>query len=471
MENGLNKICDVSHAVERAEKLAKTPLEKAHTKAAVSVIRRIMDTDSTFNPEHTATGHWNFFAKIWVNEKDGRFLVGRNHRFSFEWKSFIGSTSETPLLYNDIYGILQDAANCIWSDEWYIGAAPIIEYDYWGDAVKTQLTFEDGGTVTTKAGTFENCLKLSMDIDGMKDGWAYRGGKKVYYFAEGVGIIRTENEYCDGARTAVYELTSYEGTGDGYMPIADELTRRYDAVGLTDGYIGGVEYIYAADTEGDIVIFKDATGIRKVPDTITQYSSICGEVLENTLFSEGKWQDGHLRHSINNFNLMQHYLFRDSYHFNNRTRSVEICGFNQRLMESFGENGEVPPAWYGIYAWTSLVKSAALLDGKSSGDEGYSNMELAFEYYIKWNTLAPDSLLEVGNREVFGGIKLLKGKGMLELPDGTREAVIYTKKFDYDGLWNALKNSRAWAWFNHVRNEERFKKYIERARKLMESEK
>jgi hypothetical protein len=60
-KDGREYLCDVHAAVERAEKLAETPMEKAHTKAAASVARRILDTDPTINPDHTATGHWNFF--------------------------------------------------------------------------------------------------------------------------------------------------------------------------------------------------------------------------------------------------------------------------------------------------------------------------------------------------------------------------------------------------------------------------
>ncbi|HPT85688.1 MAG TPA: hypothetical protein PK778_06795 [Bacillota bacterium] len=33
--------------------------------------------------------------------------------------------TEDPILFNDVYGILQDAANCIWSDEWQPGASSI----------------------------------------------------------------------------------------------------------------------------------------------------------------------------------------------------------------------------------------------------------------------------------------------------------------------------------------------------------
>lgn len=266
-ENGEYRICDVSYAMERAEALARTPMEKVHTKVACSVARRIMETDAAFHPKHTATGHWNFFAKRNVQKKNGLITISIHPRWSFEWKasSILGSASE-PLLYNDIYGILQDATDSIWSDEWKEGASLLKKYAQLVERpITTQIICEDGGSITTKAGTFDHCLMLSLDIEGLDGGLYYRGGKKKYYFADGIGIVRTENEFCDGMKKAVYELTSYQGVGDGYMPFADGMVRRYDAIGLTDGFVGAVEYTYVQDEEGQIVIFDDRIGIREIP--------------------------------------------------------------------------------------------------------------------------------------------------------------------------------------------------------------
>ena len=115
--------------------------------------------------------------------------------------------------------------------------------------------------------------------------------QKVILFAKGIGIVRTENEYGNGARTSVYELTFYEGKGEGFMPFADGLIRKYDAIGLTDGFVGGTEYTYVEDEDGDIFIFADRTGIRVLPPPITQYSAIHGEVIEDRLWMrKRKWK-------------------------------------------------------------------------------------------------------------------------------------------------------------------------------------
>lgn len=466
-------IRDVYNAIERAEKLAKTPMEKAHTKAAASVARRILSTDSEFNPERTATGHWNFFCREYIRKKaDALYLTDYNPRWSFEWKCMGGmGIAEDPVLYNDILGILQDAANCLWSEEWRVGASPIIEYTKWDRTVKTKITCEDGGTVTTKAGTFENCFKLCLDIGGMEAGWSYRGGKKVYYFAEGIGIIRTENEYCDGAKTAVYELTSFEGTGEGFMPLADGLFRRYDAIGLTDGFVGSVEYQYVADEDGDIVVFADQTGIRELPPPITMYSAIQDELDEEDLWNEGKRDESRLRHDINNFKLLLHMLGRYNRSLAKPHRATEIGKYHIRTVELLAEGGDIPRAWLGRY-WRSHFYVACTLFGEKKKEEGYEYLEKAFELYPAWAEIPDGEALEVGNEHIFGGIKVIKGKGLIELPDGTREP------YDYEYLLNpkaehmyyGMTAPRGWEWFNSVRGEDRFKEYIEKAKELMEKE-
>ena len=466
--NGSEYICDVTHAIERAEQLAESPIEKAHTKAAASVARRILDTDPTFNPDHTATGHWNFFTREYVRRnKDSLYLTRYNSRWSFEWKNTgdMGA-AEDPILYNDVLGILQDATNCIWSDEWRFGESPIVEYTKWSRDVRTEITCEDGGTVTTKAGTFENCFKLRLNIGGMKDGWSYRGGNKVYYFAEGIGIVRTENEYRGGARTAVYELTSYEGVGEGYMPVSDGFVRRYDALNLTDGFVGSVEYTYVADEDGDIVVFADRTGIRELPPPITQYSAIEAEVIEGRLWDAGKHKESRLCHDVNNFHLLCHFFGRPSRHWAAQEKAVAWNKYRLKIMEGLGE-GDVPEAWLGHYASTSF-RTACALFGCGKKEEGYEWLEKAFEAYPKWDSIPDGTEMDVGDPLIYGGIKVVKGKGQIKLPDDTIEPITYDHLFEGTcGLmYYGMTAPRGWEWFNSVRGEDRFKEYVERAKKL-----
>lgn len=59
----------------------------------------------------------------------------------------------------------------------------------------------------------------------------------------------------------------------------------------------------------------------------------------------------------------------------------------------------------------------------------------------------------------------------MTLPDGSRD-ICPEWSGDSSASWMhyGMTTKRGWEWFNSVRDEERFKKCIERARKLMEEE-
>lgn len=471
-KNNHQMLCDVSHAIERAEALAKTPMEKAHTRVAASVARRIMATDQTLNPERTAEGYWNFFQFNVVHKERGHMSINRHARWSFEWKDWCNGCE--PLLCNHIYGILQDAGKYLWSDEWKIGADSIIEYKLYDEnPLKVKISCTDGGVVTTKAGIFESCMKISFDISGMDDGHKYRGGLKEYYFADGIGIIKAVNEL-DNLKFATYELSSYEGEGEGYMPISDGLVRKYEAVGLTDGFYASSEYTYVADENGDIVIFADKCGIKNILAPITMYSAIQDEIIEDELWDAGKHNESRLRHDVNNFRLLLHFLGRPSRHWAAPQKAAAWSKEKIKIIESLSNGGAIPSAWLGFY-WRQHFDVACRLFGcgEETKEEGYIYLKKAFELYPAWQNIPDGELLNIGDDMIYGGIKLVKGKGIIELPDGTREGIDYADIFypKAEHMYYGMTAKHGWEWFNSVREEERFKEYIERAKVLMESEK
>ncbi|MDD4774252.1 MAG: RNA polymerase sigma factor, partial [Eubacteriales bacterium] len=413
------KCVDVSFAMERAAALAKTPMEKAHTRAACSVARRILDTDTKFNPAYTETGHWNFFRRSAAIKQGGIVRYFYNFRWSFELKH-IGDGADRPLLYNDIYGILQDAFGYIWSDDLKQGAVITERYLLWDTKpITTAARCEACGAVETGAGTFEDCMKLSLDISGLDEGLEYRGGKKDYYFAPGIGIVRTVSRYAGDTMTAVYELSAYEGTGEGYMPFCGGMTRYYEALDLTDGYIGSAEYTYVAEDDGSVVIFEDRRGVRKKPEKVTQYASIYSEVIENELWDAGRHEESRLRHAVNNLQLLMHFLGRPSRYWGAPDKAVAWNKYRMKILEDLGD-GSVSPAWLGLYA-TTCFRTGCALFGMGKNDEGYEYLDRALDMMPEWFKLTDGEPMGTGNPLIYGGVRIVKGKELLELPDGTRE--------------------------------------------------
>lgn len=474
-KDGREELCDVSHIIERAEALAETPMEKAHTKAAGSVARRIMATDpsanSPFNTEHKTTGLWNFFERFKVSKNRGRISINDDRRWSFEWKNWCDGMDA--VCCNHIYSMLQDAGKCLWSDEWKIGADSLVEYTLYDDPLKINISCTDGGTVTTKADTFDGCMKVSFDIAGMDASHFYRGGNKEYYFADGIGIVKVVNEL-ENLQTATYELCSYEGKGEGYMPIADGLVRKYEAVGLTDGFYASSEYTYAADENGDIVIFADKCGIKNTLEPITRYSAIQDEVLEAKLWQDNKHDESRLRHDINNFKILLHFLERNARVWAAPQRAAAWSKEKIRIIENISSSGEIPKAWLGYYWYQHFAVACRLFGcGADTKEEGYAYLEKVFELYPAWQSIPDGELLDVGDEMIYGGIKLIKGKEIIELPDGRREGIPHGDMFNIkaETIYYAMTAKQDWEWFDSVREDERFKAYIERAKALMEPEK
>ena len=258
-------LCDVSFPMARAEVLAVTPIQKVHTRMANSVAARIMATDPEFSPDCTATGHWNFFGYNEVIKYDGGMSLCYDFTNTFEWKDMDGIEVKHdgyPMLFNDIYSILNDAARGFWHDEWTVGSSHTYNIDYYGGKVTTDLKVTAADSITTASGTFDDCILVSLDINNESaPGWTHRTYRQDYYFARGIGIVRAVT-YHSETNPAVYDLTAYSGIGDGYMPVENGMTRRYDAIGLKGGYVGSVEYAFCNDDNGKLILLADKTGIK-----------------------------------------------------------------------------------------------------------------------------------------------------------------------------------------------------------------
>ena len=255
---------------DRAAAVAKTPREKRHTAIAKDVMTRIIEGDPKATPDYTQFGCWNFFDPQKIAFGDGRVIVddnevGINGKLSFEWKQMRTkslSFDGWKVFYNFLYDMFSDFAEGIWSDEWVPGyhwEKKHRHYKAWMTKYDVVLDVLPDETVTTNAGTFEICRHVVINVTPDEN---YRTGKKEYWFAPSVGVVKmfaynpdNETEHC------TWELTAYDGTGDGYFPVADGLFRRYEPVVLGDGYHAWVEYTF--DVEGDdAILFRNACGTR-----------------------------------------------------------------------------------------------------------------------------------------------------------------------------------------------------------------
>ncbi len=256
-----DKLIDVSSYMRHAAELARTKREKIHTEIASNVMHRIFATDREFTPDCTEIGRWNFFDYYHVKRENGRVAIpDHGRKFAFEWKD-MGNCGDSgyPVLYNFLYDMLDDVAGCVWSDEWVSGYRCEKKIDLWGKSHPIIFEVREDEAVETPAGVFENCRHIAFDLQNATGGWAYRGGKKEYWFAPEVGIVKMRALYKKETLESIWELTEYRGTGEGYFPVGDGLFRRYEPRDLTNGWHGSVEYTFDEDETG-LILFRNALG-------------------------------------------------------------------------------------------------------------------------------------------------------------------------------------------------------------------
>lgn len=251
-DTGEERLVDVSDIVSLTPSRVKNDYEKALAEYASRVMKRILDTNGTMNPSRTEAGKWNFFVHYCMRERDGRLAIAMDdRRLSFEWKE--GPTWQ--MLYTFMFDILNSNVGCIWDDSWEIGRV------YTNGQTKFSLSRAE--EITTAAGTFADCMRL--DIDAVNQNTRYFNGRRAYYFANGIGIVRVVNHRGENEADVVYELSSYTGAIKGYMSAVPGTERRYELVDPEPGVIASVDIACELDPEnGQPVFFVDQYGCMKL---------------------------------------------------------------------------------------------------------------------------------------------------------------------------------------------------------------
>ena len=260
------KVIDVLPYIEKAKKLAATKREKLLSNIAYDVMYRILHTNPEFDHDYSQYGRWNFFDCYRINRTSDE-VIPYDTDYHFELKDMSNSGDDGfPVLHSFLYDMLSDATEgYFWKNEWIPGAHFDKELTRWDVGWEVTIDIAEAlEKVTTPAGTFDDCIKLTFDQHGLSGGHSYRGGIKYYWFAPGVGIVQMKAPY-NGDHISHWALSEYKGTGNGYFPVADGLFRRYDAQGLKGGYHGSVEYTFLEDEQG-IALFRNALGTQDRDD-------------------------------------------------------------------------------------------------------------------------------------------------------------------------------------------------------------
>ena len=143
-----------------------------------------------------------------------------------------------------------------------------------------------------------------------------------------------------------------------------------------------------------------------------------------------------------------------------------------RVIESFGTDGEIPDGWMRFYAYKQLVLAACLFGDKKM-DEGWREFDSAIEKCKYIHSLDKEWLTIGGS--LFSNLKVSKDWNYAIDEEGNKHKLFACINFSFyymKTISDLLTNER-WAWFNSVRNTEKYREavaWVESIEKAQEEE-
>lgn len=212
------------------------------------------------------------------------------------------------------------------------------------------------------------------------------------------------------------------------------------------------------------------------------YSNQADEILEERHWVAQNSVAYQNQNSANSLMILLHFLGREYMKyfapdndmlFDVPDRTVTLMDIRLRVIDALSADGKILDVLLGAYADIAVKKAGALI-GSGRLDEGFAELDRAFALYERWIQIPDGTLLGFGESDLFGGAKINKcdsaNRVEIHMPDGSKTWCPYMWLF-WQMPSDILKYMESWPWFDAVRNEERFKAYIEKARKLSENAK
>ena len=130
-----------------------------------------------------------------------------------------------------------------------------------------------------------------------------------------------------------------------------------------------------------------------------------------------------------------------------------------RVIESFGSNGEIPDGWKCFYAYKQLVLSACLF-GQNKIEEGWREFDSAIEKY-KYIFSLKEKWLTIGGG-IFSNLKVSKDWNYAIDEQGNRHKLFSLISLSFYRMYiiDELLTNEKWAWFNPVRNSEKYREAL-----------
>ena len=258
-------------SLEQLKELAANNRERVYTEINGKHRRHIYETAHESNyPGKTKLAYWDPFEPRFLERKDGEIHFVRGEDL---WRGDWYMHQPTPdqrtgyiMVHNSLYQEIDTLIGAIWSDKWTPGYKGEHHTSHWGEEADNTFEVKNGGAVETPAGTFENCILVELKSEN-NGNLRYLHGKKEYYYAPGIGIVKFVTYY-GGENDERFEkikfmLTKYDGVGEGYFPIENGLFRRMEPLPMPEGCDISVETTITVDDDA-AVIFIDQCATKEI---------------------------------------------------------------------------------------------------------------------------------------------------------------------------------------------------------------
>ena len=250
----------------------------------------------------------------------------------------------------------------------------------------------------------------------------------------------------------------------GRMPLLREVCGRILAE-CTDTTMRkyAVQYMCMACEEGELAKWLQYE---------TKYWTVDLDLLrEERYFYRGETDRQRLYYEVNNLHLAVRFLNHRQKYFPDRADPAKAAAAYRAQLDMILQlgGGTLADGWICPYMAGALRLAEALFAGGET-DEGFRMLEECAALRERWMAIPEETPLDMGNPVLFGNVRWIKGRYLLQFSDGRKGALYPCPAFRCCDVYRVLTAPEGWEGFDSVRDDSRYLAILEKTEPLSSEE-